>query len=151
MATPMLKAVIGTTGTLGPVLVRLALGAVIFAHGAQKALGWFGGYGWTGTIGFFTSQLGVPAVLAALVILGEFLGAIGLVTGTLTRIAAAGIVVIMIGALLMVHVPHGFFMNWSGTQTGEGVEYGILAIAMALSLVVTGAGRWSVDRALAAR
>lgn len=141
----------GTTDTLGPLLVRLALGAVIFAHGAQKALGWFGGYGWTGTIGFFTTQLGVPAVIATLVILGEFLGAIGLVTGTLTRIAAAGIAIIMVGALLMVHVPHGFFMNWSGTQAGEGVEFGILATAMALSLVVTGAGRWSVDRALAAR
>jgi putative oxidoreductase len=127
----MIKTLIGTSNTLGPVLVRLALGAVIFAHGAQKALGWFGGYGWTGTIGFFTSQLGV--------------------TGTLTRVAAAGIVLIMIGAVLMVHVPHGFFMNWSGTQAGEGAEYAILATAMALSLVVTGAGRWSVDRALAAR
>lgn len=140
-----------TNNQLGPVLVRLALGVVIFALGAQKALGWYGGGGWSGTIGFLTTQLGVPAVIAALVILGEFLGAIALLTGTLTRMAAAGIALIMVGAVLMVHLPHGFFMNWGGTQAGEGFEYGILAIAMALSLIVTGAGRWSVDHALAAR
>ncbi len=147
----MVKTLTRTNDTLGPVLIRLALGVVIFAHGAQKALGWFGGGGWTGTIGFFTAQLGVPAFIAALVILGEFLGAIGLVTGTFTRIAAAGIAVIMAGAVLMVHMPHGFFMNWYGTQAGEGFEFGILATAMAISLVVTGAGAWSVDRSLATR
>lgn len=147
----MTKTLLRTNDQLGPVLIRLSLGVVIFAHGAQKALGWYGGGGWNGTIGFFTTQLGVPAVIAALVILGEFLGAIGLLTGTLTRIAAAGIAIIMVGAILLVHVPHGFFMNWGGTQAGEGFEFGILATAMAVSLIVTGAGRWSVDRALAAR
>lgn len=147
----MTHTLLRTNNQLGPVLIRLALGVVIFAHGAQKALGWYGGGGWSGTIGFFTTQLGVPAVVAALVILGEFLGALGLLTGTLTRIAAAGIAIIMVGAVVMVHVPHGFFMNWSGTQAGEGFEYGILATAMALSLIITGAGRWSVDHALTAR
>lgn len=147
----MIKTLLRTNNTLGPVLIRVALGGVIFAHGAQKALGWFGGGGWDGTIGFFTSQLGVPAFIAALVILGEFLGGIGVVTGTLTRVAAAGIAIIMAGAVMMVHLPNGFFMNWYGTQAGEGFEYGILAITMALSLVVSGAGRFSVDRALTAR
>lgn len=147
----MIKQLLRTNDTLGPVLIRVALGSVIFAHGAQKALGWFGGGGWNGTVGFFTTQLGVPAFIAALVILGEFLGGIGVVTGTLTRLAAAGIAIIMAGAVLMVHLPNGFFMNWYGTQAGEGFEYGILAITMALSLVVTGAGRFSVDRVLTAR
>lgn len=147
----MLKTLLRTNDTLGPVLIRVALGGVIFAHGAQKALGWFGGGGWNGSVGFFTTQLGVPAFIAALVILGEFLGGIGVVTGTLTRIAAAGIAIIMAGAVVMVHLPNGFFMNWYGTQAGEGFEYGILAITMALSLVITGAGRFSVDRVFAAR
>jgi putative oxidoreductase len=147
----MFKTLLRTTDTLGPVLIRVALGSVIFAHGAQKALGWFGGGGWNGTVGFFTTELGVPAFIAVLVILGEFLGGIGVVTGTLTRVAAAGIAIIMAGAVVMVHLPNGFFMNWYGTQAGEGFEYGILAITMALSLVVTGAGRFSVDRVFAAR
>lgn len=147
----MIKRLLRTNDTLGPVLIRLALGSVIFAHGAQKALGWFGGGGWNGTIGFFTTQLGVPAIIASLVILGEFLGGIGVVTGTLTRVAAAGIAIIMGGAIVMVHLPNGFFMNWYGTQAGEGFEYGILATTMALSLVISGAGRFSVDRALTAR
>lgn len=147
----MIKQLLRTNDTLGPVLIRVALGSVIFAHGAQKALGWFGGGGWNGTVGFFTTQLEVPAFIAALVILGEFLGGIGVVTGTLTRVAAAGIAIIMAGAVAMVHLPNGFFMNWYGTQAGEGFEYGILAITMALSLVISGAGRFSVDRALTAR
>jgi putative oxidoreductase len=145
----MVRTLTHTNDTLGPLLIRVALGIVIFAHGAQKALGWFGGYGWSGTIGGFTSQLGVPAAIATLVILGEFLGSIGLITGTFTRLAAAGIAAIMVGAVLLVHVPYGFFMNWSGAKPGEGIEFGILAIAMAVSLVVTGAGRWSVDKAIA--
>jgi putative oxidoreductase len=91
----------------------------------------------------------VPAAIAALVILGEFLGSIGLITGTLTRVAAASIAVIMVGAALIVHVPYGFFMNWTGAQAGEGIEFGLLATAMAVSLVITGAGRWSVDQAIA--
>jgi uncharacterized membrane protein YphA (DoxX/SURF4 family) len=105
----MITTLMRTNDTLGPVLVRLALGVVIFGQGAQKALGWFGGGGWSGTIGFFTTHLGVPAFIAALVILGEFLGAIGLLTGTLTRIAAAEVAIIMVGAALMVQWsgPHG--------------------------------------------
>jgi putative oxidoreductase len=146
----MVRTLTHTTDALAPLLIRIALGVVIFAHGAQKALGWFGGGGWSGTVDAFTGYLGVPAVIAVLVILGEFLGSIGLITGTLTRVAAAGIAVIMVGAILIVHAPFGFFMNWSGAQGGEGIEFGLLATAMAVSLVLTGAGRWSVDEAIAA-
>lgn len=147
----MLKTLTRTTNTYSPLLLRLVLGLVIFPHGAQKALGWFGGGGWTATMGFFTGPLGVPAFIAVLVILGEFLGALGLITGTLTRVAAFGTAVTQVGAVWMVHLPNGFFMNWYGTQKGEGYEYGLLAIAMSVSLLITGAGALSVDRAVSNR
>lgn len=143
----MFKTLTSTSNTWAPFILRLTLGLVMFPHGAQKALGWFGGPGWSGTMGYF-GGMGMPAVVVALIILGEFLGALGLITGTLTRIAAGGFVIIQLGAVAMAHLPNGFFMNWMGNQKGEGIEYGLLAIAMALALVVTGAGRLSIDRAL---
>lgn len=129
-------------------LLRLALGVVFFAHGAQKALGWFDGLGFNSTMGFFEHKLGVPAVFAALAILAEFLGGIGLIFGFLTRIAAFGIAVNMAVAVAMVHAANGFFMNWFGNQRGEGFEFHILAIAMALFTIARGAGAFSIDRAL---
>ena len=147
----MLKTLTATTNDLSPLVIRLVLGLVMLPHGLQKTFGWFGGGGWDGTMGFFTGQLGVPAIVAAFIILGESLGALGLITGTLTRVAAFGLGVIQIGAVFVAHLPHGFFMNWYGTQAGEGYEYGLLAIAMSVSLLITGAGTLSVDRAVAAR
>jgi putative oxidoreductase len=130
-------------------LARVLLGAVMFAHGAQKALGWFGGYGWDGTMGFFTQQMGIPAIFAALAILAEFLGGLGLITGLLGRVAAFGILSNMVVATVMVHAKVGFFMNWYGAQQGEGYEYHILASTLALLVIWKGSGAWSVDRALA--
>ncbi|HSH12418.1 MAG TPA: DoxX family protein [Desulfurivibrionaceae bacterium] len=130
-------------------LARLALGVVIFPHGAQKLLGWFGGYGYAGTMGFFTETLGIPAPLAFLVILVEFFGGLALIVGALARPAALGIGVIMVTAALLVHLPNGFFMNWSGAQGGEGFEFHILAAALALVVTIGGAGALSLDRALA--
>jgi putative oxidoreductase len=130
--------------------IRLVFGAVFFAHGAQKALGWFGGDGFNKTMGSF-QQMDIPASLAALAIAAEFLGGLGLLTGFLTRLAALGIITNMIVAILMVHSKVGFFMNWSGSQKGEGFEYHLLAIALGLTLLVKGAGAFSVDRLLAAR
>ncbi len=127
---------------------RAVLAAVIFPHGAQKLLGWYGGTGWNGTMQFFTNGLHVPAALAALVILAESLGALGLLFGAFTRLAAAGIAGSMLGAIALVHAGNGFFMNWFGAQPGEGFEYHLLALALAVPLVVTGAGRWSVDGVL---
>lgn len=126
-------------------ILRLALGVVVFPHGAQKLLGWWGGWGFEGTMGWFAS-IGVPAILGILAIAADFAGALALIAGIGTRIAAFGIGVNMVVATLMVHLPNGFFMNWSGTQKGEGFEFHILAFAMAGALVIGGAGRYSLDR-----
>jgi putative oxidoreductase len=132
-------------------ILRLALGLVMFPHGAQKLLGWYGGFGFDGTMGFFTQQMGLPWLIAFLVIIGESFGSIALLAGLLTRFTAASFGVIMLGAITMVHLPHGFFMNWSGKQQGEGYEYHLLVIGIAMALLITGAGRWSVDRMIAER
>ncbi len=129
-------------------IVRLVLGIVFFAHGAQKMLGWFGGYGFQGTMGFFTHS-GIPAPLAFLAICAEFFGGLGLIVGLLSRIAAFGIMVNMLVAIATVHRFNGFFMNWFGNQKGEGYEYHLLAIALCLVVMIKGAGALSLDRALA--
>ncbi len=118
----------------------------MFPHGAQKLLGWFGGHGMEGTLGFFTTKMGVPYVIAILIIIGEFFGALGLITGFLTRFCAAATAVIMAGAVAMAHWNNGFFMNWSGKQAGEGFEYHILAIGIATALIISGAGSFSLDQ-----
>jgi putative oxidoreductase len=127
---------------------RVALGLVMLPHGAQKLLGSFGGYGFSGTMGFFTGTMHIPAFAAFLVIVEEFFGAIGLVLGAGTRLAASGIVLIMLGAIFTTHLHVGFFMNWFGTQGGEGFEFHLLAIALALPLAIWGGGELSVDRAV---
>jgi putative oxidoreductase len=125
-------------------LLRLTLGLVMLPHGAQKVLGWFGGYGFSGTMGFMTG-MGMPAVVAFLVIMGESLGALGLVFGFITRFCAFGILMIMLGAIGLVHLKFGFFMNWSGQAAGEGIEYHLLMIGLALALLVRGGGAFSID------
>ncbi len=142
-----MKKLMSTSNEVSLTLLRLVLGVVFFAHGAQKLLGWFGGYGFQGTIGFF-EHMGMPAPVAFLIICTEFFGGLGLIVGLLTRIAALGIGVEMIGAIFMVHLPNGFFMNWFGNQKGEGFEYHLLVIAMAAALLLRGAGAFSADRAL---
>jgi putative oxidoreductase len=140
-----------TNDSLTPVIARLTLGLVMFPHGAQKALGWFGGYGFSGTMGFFTGQLHIPAVFAFLAVAAEFGGSIGLITGFLSRVSAFAIAVNMVVATLMVHAANGFFMNWAGNQKGEGFEYHILVVGLALVVIVSGAGKWSVDGLLGRR
>jgi putative oxidoreductase len=130
-------------------VLRLMLGLVMFPHGAQKLLGWYGGFGFDGTMGFFTQKLGLPWIVAFLVIIGEFFGAIGLIAGFLTRITATSFIVIMLGAIATAHLPFGFFMNWSGQQQGEGFEYHLLVIGMSAALLIAGGGKWSADRMIA--
>ena len=142
------KTVTKTDDAVAPAVLRWTLALVMFPHGAQKVLGWFGGYGWSGTMGYFTDVLGVPAVLASLVFLAELLGPIGLAVGLATRVAAGGIAAVMAGAIAISHWPHGFFMNWSGQQAGEGFEFHLLALGIAVALVVAGGGRGSLDRKL---
>jgi len=147
----LLAALVRTDADRATLLIRLVLGLVILPHGAQKALGWFGGAGFGGTMDFFSQQMGIPALLAFLAIAAEFAGGLGLVSGLLTRVAAFGVLSNMVVAALMVHLPNGFFMNWYGNQQGEGFEYRLLAGAMALYLLIKGGGAASVDRALAAK
>ncbi|MGO9517900.1 MAG: DoxX family protein [Candidatus Korobacteraceae bacterium] len=144
----MFHKLLATSNDLTLTVVRLVLGLVFFAHGAQKMLGWFGGYGFHGTMGFFTQQMGIPAPLAFLAICAEFFGGLGLIFGLLARIAALGIMVNMMVAVAKVHSANGFFMNWTGQQKGEGFEYHVLALAMAAAIMIAGSGAWSVDRAL---
>jgi putative oxidoreductase len=144
----MLKKLMQTDDDVGMLIVRLALGIVMFPHGAQKLLGWFGGNGLAGTTQFFTSVLGLPVIVAYLVIIAEFFGSLALIFGFLGRLGAFGELCIMLGAIFLVHLPNGFFMNWYGTHKGEGFEYHLLAIGIALAVIVKGSGRLSIDRAL---
>lgn len=143
----MFKKLTSTTNDVTLTFMRLILGVVFVAHGSQKLLGWFGGFGYTGTMGFLT-HLGLPAAVAFMIIMTEFFGGLGLLAGFLTRIAALGVTGLMIGAIFIVHLPNGFFMNWVGNQKGEGFEFHLLAIAIAATLLLRGAGAFSADRAL---
>ena len=126
-------------------LVRIALGIVILPHGMQKALGLFGGYGFAGTVGFFQS-MGMPFLIGTLVILAEFVGSIGLILGLGTRFMAFSVGLTMAGAAILGgHLNNGFFMNWFGMQKGEGLEYFILVVGMALAVLISGSGKFSFD------
>jgi putative oxidoreductase len=144
----MIRKLFATDHDIATTILRLVLGVVFFAHGAQKLLGWFGGYGFSGTMGFFTGLLHIPAPLAFLAIVAEFFGGLGLILGLLTRIAAFGIGVNMIVAIVTVHSAFGFFMNWTGAQKGEGFEFHLLVLAMVVFLMIRGAGALSVDHAI---
>jgi putative oxidoreductase len=144
----MIRKLMATDNDVATTILRLVLGVIFFAHGAQKALGWFGGYGFTGTMGFFTGVLHIPAVFAFLAIAAEFLGSLGLIVGLLTRVASFGIFCNMIVAVAMVHAQFGFFMNWTGAQKGEGFEYHLVILAAMALLMIRGAGAASIDRRL---
>lgn len=135
-----------TEETVGPAVLRWTLAVVMFPHGAQKLLGWFGGAGFDGSMQFLTGTMALPAIVALAVITIEFLAPIALALGAFTRAAAAGIGAVMVGAVLTSHLEHGFFMNWSGAQAGQGFEYHLLAVGLALALVIRGGGAVSVDR-----
>ena len=144
----MLRKLTATDNDAAIAILRLVLGVIFFAHGAQKMLGWFGGYGFSGTMGFFTGVMHIPALFAFLAIVAEFFGGLGLILGLLTRVAAFGIFSNMVVAVAMVHGQFGFFMNWTGAQKGEGYEYHLLVLATTAFLMIRGAGAASVDRLL---
>ena len=137
-----------TEDSWGPLALRASLGLVLLAHGLQKLFGWFGGYGFTGTMDYFTNTMGIPWILSLLVVLLESLGALALILGMATRLISISLIFLGSGIMVMVHLQYGFFMNWAGNQPGEGIEYFILWIGMALALTFTGGGRYSVDRLL---
>ena len=122
-------------------IARLIVGIVFMAHGAQKLFGAFGGPG-------LSTVVQMMGPVGYLVSIGEFFGGLGIVSGFLSRFSAASISVIMLGAIGMVHAHVGFFMNWTGKQTGEGFEYHLLAIAILLTIVITGPGRFAIGRLL---
>jgi len=143
--------ILATDASLAPAILRTVLALVMFPHGAQKLLGWFGGYGFSGTMGFLTEQIGMPWIAAFGVVLLESVGPLLLLVGLGTRVVGAGFAAVMVGAIATVHLSHGFFMNWSGQQQGEGFEYHLLVIAIGVALALTGSGRWSLDRRLTTR
>src|SRR5437868_12919650 len=143
----MFRKFLRTENDVAALVMRLTLALVFFPHGAQKVLGWFGGYGASATIQGF-SKMGLPPAITVLVMAAEFGGSILLILGFLTRLAALGIGCVMVAAVVLVHGKVGFFMNWAGSQKGEGYEYHLLAIGLAVALLIKGGGALSVDRAL---
>lgn len=143
---PNKQLIFKTDDNYAPIILRLAAGIVMLVHGSQKVLGTFGGYGFTGTMNFFTDNMHLPWFIALLVIVIEFFGSLALLLGLATRLAAAAITLVALGIVITSHIQYGFFMNWYGAQKGEGIEYFILYIAISASLVITGAGKFSVDR-----
>jgi len=141
----MFKKLFQTNDDNAMLLLRLFLGLVFFPHGMQKVFGWFGGSGFSATMDMFTSKAGFPAALAFLAIMAESLGAVSLIAGFFTRMAALGIGVNMIVCALGNHVKNGLFMNWMGAQKGEGFEYHLLVVAISAALIIGGGGRWSLD------
>jgi putative oxidoreductase len=130
---------------LSVLVVRVTVAFVMLAHGVQKLFGWFGGYGLEGTIGFFTDTIGLPYVFALLIIFTESIGMALLLIGFLSRYFAAATILILLGAISF-HWPNGFYMNWSGAQSGEGFEFHILLIALAVVLTINGGGQYSLDQ-----
>ncbi len=137
---------LSTQKNWAPTVLRVALGTVLFAHGAQKAFGWFGGFGFDASMGFFTEGMGLPAPIALLVIAIELVGGLALIVGLGSRAAALGAAAVMVGAVATVHGEHGFFMNWFGAKAGEGIEYHLLVIAMSAGVILQGSGAASLDR-----
>ena len=143
-----MKNIFKTNNDWAGLLLRLTIAIIIFPHGAQKLLGWFGGYGFSGTMQFFTGTVGLPWIIGFLVILLEFFGSILLVFGLGSRIIAASMIVLSIGIIFTSHIQNGFFMNWFGNQKGEGYEYFLFLIGLSATLLLNGSGRLSLDKFL---
>ena len=143
--TTFMKCLFQTNDKFSYWVPRVILGCVMLPHGAQKLFGWFGGFGFTNTMTYFTQTAGLPWIIAFLIVIGESLGSLGLIVGFFTRLSALGLICIMVGAIITVHIPNGFFMNWFGKQAGEGFEYHLLVIGMSIPLLISGGGKYSVD------
>lgn len=147
----MIQKLLKTDNNISLLVLRVSLGVVLLAHGLQKSLGWFGGFGWQKSMEYFTNYVGLPSILAALVILIETIGGLFLVIGFATRINALLAGIVIAGAFFIDHLGNGFYMNWFGNHKGEGYEFDILFWAMAIAIVVNGAGMFSADRWLTAK
>jgi len=132
-------------------IIRVMVGVVVLAHGAQKLFGWFGGYGFEGTMGFFTKTIGLPYIAGLLIIITETVGMVALILGIFGRFISGGLILIMLGAIFTTHGSFGFFMNWNGSLAGEGYEFHLLIIALAAALVINGTGAFSIDQLIIKR
>jgi len=141
----LVKTLLTTNPNIGFSIARLTLGLIIFPHGAQKLLGFFGGYGYSSTMDFFTTQMGLSGIIAFSIIMIEFFGSISLILGFISRFWALSLAVMFMGIIYTTQLEHGFFMNWFGNQVGEGYEYSLLIIGLALTIIVNGSGKWSID------
>lgn len=141
----LVKQFLKTNPNGGLSIARLTLGLVLFPHGAQKLLGLFGGYGYSATMESLTTQMNLPGIVAFSVIMIEFFGSISLVLGFFSRFWAIALIGMFTGIIVTTQIEHGFFMNWFGNQAGEGFEFSLLIIGLALSVVVNGSGKWSID------
>ena len=144
----MLRDLFATNPDWTLTIIRTILGVVFFAHGAQKLLGWFGGPGLEETMRTMHEYLGLPSPLAFAAVATEFFGGMGLIVGLLSRVAAVGIGVTMLAAIVMVHGRYGLFMDWLGARKNHGYEYHLLAIALVVVLIAKGSGAFSLDRVL---
>jgi putative oxidoreductase len=144
----MLIRILATDSNWVPTLARIVLGIIFFAHGSQKVFGWFGGPGLKKTLRTLTEFVGLPPILALAAVGSEFVGGVALILGLLGRISALGIAVNMLAAILMVHGKYGLVMNWFGDRKGHGIEYHLLAIALAIVIIAEGSGAFSLDRLL---
>ncbi len=135
-----------TSESYAPLILRVVLGFVVLMHGMQKSLGWFGGFGFSKTMLFFTESVGLPWIMGFSVIVLETLGAIALIIGLGTRVVAFCYILLPLGMIFTTHLKNGFFMNWFGTLKGEGYEYFILWIGMALALLILGGGKYAIDK-----
>ena len=141
----LVKTILTTNPNIGFSIARLTLGLVIFPHGAQKLLGLFGGYGYSSTMDFLTTQMGLSGITAFSIIIIEFIGSISLIIGFISRFWALSLAVMFMGIIYTTQLEYGFFMNWFGNQAGEGYEYSLLIIGLALTIIINGSGRWSID------
>lgn len=145
----MIKKLLNPSMDRADLILRIALGIVFFAHGSQKIFGWFGGFGWTGTLGYFQQAIGIPPFLAGLSFLAEFVGGVLILLGLLTRPAALAIAVTMLVAGLKVGLPNGFFLDSKGPNNG--IEYVFVLFLLAVYFVIKGSGRISMDSLLSKR
>ena len=145
----MKKKIFKTNNDWTGLVSRLTIGLILFPHGAQKMLGIFGGYGFSGTMKFFTGTMHLPWLIGFLVILIEFIGSLSLIAGFASRLWSALVIIEMLGAVVTTHLKNGFFMNWAGTQKGEGYEFHLLIIGLALAILINGSGKFSADEKIA--
>jgi len=141
----MKNKIFNTNNDLTGLITRLTLGLILFPHGAQKMFGMFGGYGFSGTMNFFTGTLHLPSIIGFLVIIIEFVGALCLIAGFASRVWSVLTIILFVSIIFSSHIDNGFFMNWLGNQKGEGYEYHLLIIGLSLATLVNGSGKYSVD------